>query len=632
VCRITGILSFDGKLVDKHDLILMRDTMIAGGPDDAGLWLDQNHRIGFGHRRLSILDLSSAGHQPMHTPDGRFTICYNGEIYNFRSIRSELEQQGISFKSDCDTEVLLHAFANEGLACLNRLHGMFAIAIWDAHEKVLTLTRDRIGVKPLYYALQGGSFLFGSELKSIMAHPRFERRLSTKALQLFLEYSYVPHPHSILEDAFKLGPGQWLQVNDKGRVEVGTWWSASENLVTDFDWADHVAVERELEARMTRSFERRMVADVPVGVFLSGGIDSSLLLALLKERIGGDIKTFTIGFDESEYNEAHYAKKVAKALGSDHHELYLQPERGLEIIEQLPTIWDEPFGDNSAIATYLVSEFAVKHVKVALSADGGDELFCGYPKYWLTMERVAAMRRHPFVCRTLAASPSILLEGIGRKYSGNKLLKIKDLMSADGSLERNAFVYGQHVFSNYQLERLMAISGHSDWLPQMALWDRFPSADPLAKMMAIDLSSYHTDDIHVKVDRASMANSLEAREPFLDHEIVEFALGIPGSMKLPNHDQAKSKQILRNVLYKHIDKTLIERPKMGFGVPLDHWLNNQLKGLVDNLLRPEKLANDGLFNPAYVAKIRQSFARNPKQELNKIWNLVVFQMWKERWL
>ncbi len=633
MCRIAGALSLTDKPVQEKDVVAMRDTMIPGGPDDAGVWLGAQHRIGLGHRRLSILDLSSAGHQPMLSADGRYIICYNGEIYNFRQIRAEFEATGLRFKSDCDTEVLLHVFSVEGLNGLNRFHGMWAFAVWDNQEQILTLARDRIGVKPLYYAVQNGLFLFSSELKGIMAHPQFVRRVDNTALQLFLEYSYVPHPYSILEDAHKLGPGQWLKINTTGRIELGTWWSATHNLVTDFNWSDQAQVELELENRMMRSFERRMVADVPVGVFLSGGIDSSLLLALLRERLGKNIKTFTIGFEEDEFNEAHHAQKVAQALGADHHELYLRPDRGLEIIDRLPQIWDEPFGDNSAIATYLVSEFAVKHVKVALSADGGDELFCGYPKYWLTMQRVAAMRRHSLLCKGISSMPPFLLEAIGRWRTGNKLLKIQDLTRATGgALERNAFAYGQHVYSHYQLERLIGKTQHTNGLPQMSQWECVSAKDPLAKMLAIDLMSYHADDIHVKVDRASMANALEAREPFLDHEIVEFALGMPTAMKLPGGDPTKSKQILRTILYKYVDKKLIERPKMGFGVPLDRWLNHELKSLVDFSLNAKRLELEGLFNSQYVEAIRASFHKNPKQELSKIWNLIVFQMWRAKWL
>ena len=632
MCRIAGVLTLDEKPIVEPEVIAMRDTMTKGGPDDAGLWIDSNYRVGFGHRRLSILDLSSAGHQPMHTPDGRYTICYNGEIYNFRAIREELQKNGAFFHSDCDTEVLLHAFAAEGINCLHRFHGMFSFAIWDSQDKNLTLVRDRIGVKPLYYARQNGIFLFASELKAIMAHPSFERKISTEALELFLQYSYIPHPFSILQNTNKLGPGQWLTIDAKGKTEIGTWWSLSASVVTDFDWKDQSAVERELEERLFRSFEMRMVADVPVGVFLSGGIDSSLLLALLSQHSTSKINTFTIGFDEGEYNEAHYAKKVAAALSSEHHELYLKPERGLEIIGLIPEIWDEPFGDNSAIATYLVCEFAVKHVKVALSADGGDELFCGYPKYWLTQQRVESMHKHKLLCQLIAKIPSSILESVGRKITGNKLLKIKDLTDLKGDLEKNSFIYGQHVFSDFQLKRLIKGSTHKIWLPQAQIWENFLLSDPLVKMMAVDLCSYHTDDIHVKVDRASMSNSLEAREPLLDHEIVEFAFGMPSHYKLPGNDTTKSKNILRKILYKYIDKDLIERPKMGFGVPLDKWLNSELQSLVDICLSPKLLEEQGIFDPHYVQQIRVSFARNPKQELNKIWNLIVFQMWYKRWM
>ena len=632
MCRIAGAFSINENEIVPDHIQYMRDTMVNGGPDDAGLWINYTRNIGFGHRRLSIIDLSSAGHQPMHTDCGRYTICYNGEIYNFREIREELERKGVNFRSDCDTEVLLHAFSCYGINCLSRFHGMFAFAIWDEEEATLTLARDRIGVKPLYYSLQNGIFFFGSELKAIMAHPRFDKKLSNRGLELFLEYSYIPHPYTILEDTNKLGPGQWLTVNKHGTIESGTWWSLKDRVVEDFDWDDKTAVEDELEMRLMRSFERRMVADVPVGLFLSGGIDSSLLLALLSRNSGRQLKTFTIGFNESEYNEADHAQKVASAFNSDHHELYLEPDRGLEIIDQLSTVWDEPFGDNSAIATYLVSEFAVQHVKVALSADGGDELFCGYPKYWLTKQRVASIRNYQLLCRMLAYTPSFVLETAGRNFFGNKLLKIKDLMRHFPDIDKNTFIYGQHVFSQFQLEKLHQRDYIGGGLPQGELWDAFPSDDPLTRMMAVDLCSYHVDDIHVKVDRATMHNSLEAREPFLDQEIVEFAFGMPSTYKLPDNDPNKSKNILRKILYKYVDKSIIERPKMGFGVPLDRWLNNELKTMVDALLNPSKLKSQEIFNPTYVSQILLSFKKKPKQELSKVWNLLVFQMWYEKWM
>jgi asparagine synthase (glutamine-hydrolysing) len=632
MCRFAGLVSLSSKKIDQYSLELMRDSMISGGPDDAGIWINQDGRVGLSHRRLSIFDLSKSGHQPMQSSNGRYTLCYNGEIYNFREIKKDLQKKGVLFNSDCDTEVLLHSFALLGITCLNQFHGMFSFAIWDSHLQTLTLARDRLGVKPLYYAVQDGLFYFGSELKSIMSHPRFIKKISNIGLELFFKYSYIPHPITILEDCNKLAPGQWLTIDMLGNCKLGTWWSLNNAIKYDFDWSDLSAVENELEERLIRSFEMRMNSDVDVGVFLSGGIDSSLLLALVGKNRKKKINTFTLGYDDAEYNESYYAKRVANALSSNHHEIFLNSRIGLEIIELLPEIWDEPFGDSSAIPTYFLSKFTSKYVKVALSADGGDELFCGYPKYWLTLERINLFKKFPIFFNLINKTPTFLLEVFEHKFIGERLIKIQDLITFGKNLEKNTFIYGQHVFTDSQVKKLLKNSFGNYWLPQYDTWDHIPTNDLLTKMMVFDLNTYHTDNIHVKVDRASMSNSLEAREPFLDQDIVEFALGMPSYYKLPNRNKNQSKNILRKILYKYIDRKLIERPKMGFGVPIDKWIFNDLKYFKSSYLDKELVKKQGILNADYVEDLCRMFAKNPNYEIKKFWNLIVFQMWYKKWM
>lgn len=633
MCRIVGWLCIDkSKRVDKHVLRLMRDSMFLGGPDGAGIWLDSSRSIGLAHRRLSILDLTQTGSQPMSSASGRFTVTYNGEIYNFEEIRAELSALGIRFEGRSDTEVLVNAFEVLGVDCVKRFHGMFAFAIWDNIDNKLTLVRDRIGVKPLYYARQEGNFYFSSELKGIMSNPRFVRRIDPKAMELFLKFSYVPSPYCILEDCKKLEPGSWLTIDSDNIIETGRWWAPETSEVTEFNWKDDQAVKAELINRLKISAEYRLVSDVPVGMFFSGGIDSSLLLAIIRKELGRDISTFTIGFDEGEYNEAHHAKRVANYLGSEHHELYLSPNTGIDLIDELPQIWDEPFGDSSAIATHLVSKFAKEKVKVALSADGGDELFCGYPKYWLSINRAANIDRHRLLTSLISLSPDRFLEFAGRSGIGNKFLKIKEIKKSTLPLMNSTFMLSQHVYSNFQIERLLKRSTLSLSEQILNMPTSSGGVSDVKAMLVQDLQTYHSDDIHVKVDRASMANSLEAREPLLDQMVVEFALGMPDRYKIDGTNPDTSKKLLREVLSDYVPQELTQRPKMGFGVPLDHWLNNELEPLVRRVLDPIKLEEEGIFNSQYVMQLLSAFKRNPKREVNKIWNLVVLQRWKEHWI
>lgn len=632
MCRIAGVLQLNSEQIDMNNVAAMRDTMILGGPDSSGIWCDEAKSIAFGHRRLAILDLSSAGHQPMLTNDGRYVVTYNGEIYNFKELRANLEKSGHRFQTETDTEVLLKSFELEGVDCVKKFKGMFAFAIWDNHERKLVLVRDRIGVKPLYYKKTASEFIFGSELKALVKHKNFDKKISTQALQLFLQYSYVPAPYSIFDGCYKLEPGHWLEIDILGNIKVLKWWSISNKIETNVDWNDEIAVKRELKDRLIKSFDLRMVSDVPVGLFLSGGIDSSLLLSLLSE--GGDrrLDTFTIGFNEVEYNEAESAKQLATQFKTNHHELYLDAEQSLPIIDSLYDIWDEPFGDTSSISTYLVCNFASKYVKVALSADGGDELFGGYPKYWLSYQRNKKIQKYKNLLKLLTYVPDTVLDKLAKNGMGNKLLKVKDILSFSGDPLLNTFVYGQHNFTDFQLSKLLDTpTSKRFYSTKLAEIKAMQSNDPLFNMLALDLQTYHVDDIHVKVDRASMANSLEAREPFLDQDVVEFAFAMPSKYKIPNFDSKNSKYILRKILGEYVDDEFLNRPKKGFGVPLDKWLQHELKHLIERYLSKDFLRKQGIFCPDYTESIIKAFHRKPKQELNKIWNLISFQLWYEKW-
>jgi len=642
MCRITGFLDLTckGNYNLEKTITNMRDTLTYGGPDDAGNYIDKQSGLALGHRRLSIIDLSMQGHQPMIYDD--LVIVYNGEVYNFKEIRKELEQEGYTFNSNSDTEVILKAFHRWGFDSVNKFRGMWAFAIWDKQHKELILCRDRMGVKPLYWYYKDGLFMFSSELKAFHKHQKFYKQLNPSAISLFLHYGYIPAPYSIYEHVHKLEPGNFLVMNQSSQVKTFKYWDISEYIKKGYSQKEELLKKtedetaKELEQILTDSFKLRLVSDVPVGMFLSGGIDSSLVSALLANQ-GIRLKTFTIGFHEKKYNEAHYAKKVAEYLGHDHTELYCTPKDAFDIIPKLPELYDEPFGDSSAIPTFLVSQLAKQQVKVSLSADGGDEQFCGYTRYWLVadrMKRLNNLHLKPFLTKIVnMISPELAFTfyktfrpvlpewtNFRDKYKKLKnILKYSDIM--------HQYELTLKTFLEDDIEGIGINASPS--IMDILNYKNITNIDDLSLLMYIDLKTYLPDDILVKIDRASMGVALEGREPFLDNKIVEFSSALPVALKYKN---GVSKYILRKILYKYVPSALLERPKQGFGIPLYEWFRNDLKNLYKEYLNKDRIKKEKIFNPEYVSNLINDYFNNKGVHHNKLWLIFVFEMWKEKYL
>lgn len=621
----------------------MRDTLAHRGPDDSGLYIDQEHNVGLAHTRLSILDLSSLGHQPMSNDNGSVWMTYNGEVYNFKEIREELEKKGYAFSSNTDTEVLVKAYEEWGIDCVHKFIGMFAFAIWDRNEQKLYLVRDRVGVKPLYYFFRDGILLFASELKALIKHPSFRKEINRSIVPHYLRFGFIQSPYTIFHDTFKLKPGHYLCLH-KNRLVEKKYWD-----IVDFYNADPIEgteeeIALELENLLVSSFNYRLISDVPVGVFLSGGLDSSIVTALLQHNIGSKLKTFTIGFAESSLNEAYWSKNIASYLGTDHTEYYLSVDEAAKIIYSIPEICDEPFGDNSLIPTYLVSKLARKDVTVALSADGGDELFCGYSRYKAYVRLYEKFLRLPkFLTNSVIKSMTSLnpstVDDFYRTFKAvmpevkeikDKYIKWRDMLieSNNGNLIE---MYKCNL-SKWTPEELEGIIDHKyNYSFDGAYIDTIesmPNNELLNKVMALDFKTYLPDDILTKVDRATMSVSLEGREPFLDHRLMEFVARVPLKFK---YHEGTSKYILRKVLDKYIPRELIERPKQGFVVPLSRWLKGGLQEVVKEYLNEDRLRREGIFNSEVVSSYIKDFYDGVSMNVNKIWFLLIFQMWKERW-
>ena len=626
-------------------LLRMADSIVARGPDDAGYWHDEAG-IALGHRRLSILDLSPAGHQPMASACGRYVIAFNGEIYNHLDLRRALEDadRAPAWRGHSDTETLLAGFSAWGIgATVGRCIGMFAFAVWDRETQVLTLGRDRLGEKPLYYGWQGkggeNCFLFGSDLRALKAHPAFVADINRDALCLLMRHNYISTPYSIYQGIFKLPPGYLLSVSLAQREPVlQVYWSlpqvAEAGVTTRFAGSDQQAVDK-LETLLKSAVSQQMVADVPLGAFLSGGIDSSTVVALMQAQSSRPVKTFTVGFNEEGYNEAVHAKAVAAHLGTDHTELYVTPQQAMAVIPKLPSLYSEPFSDSSQIPTYLVSELARQHVTVSLSGDAGDELFAGYNRYVMTRNLWGKIRRVPPPLRALAASGLRSLS----PSTWNVLLRPLQPMLPTALRASNLgdkLHKGAAVIRASQIEDLyLKLVTH--WEPDGLVLGANEPATPLRgnrlaligldavqRMMALDAMTYLPDDILVKVDRAAMGVSLESRVPFLDHRVVEFAWRLPQHLKIRD---GVGKWALRQVLYRHVPKTLIERPKMGFGVPIDSWLRGPLRDWAETLLDEGRLKHEGFFNPV---PIRQKWAEHLSGKRNwqyHLWHVLMFQAW-----
>lgn len=641
MCGIVGALSLTDVSQSIGALQAMTDAIRSRGPDDQGHWHDADAGIVLGHRRLSIVDLSPAGHQPMLSAGGRLTIAFNGEIYNHMDLRAELERKGRApeWRGHSDTETLLAAIAAWGTEeALRRTIGMFAFALWDREARTLTLARDRMGEKPLYYGWQGRHFLFGSEIAALRPHPAFRAEINRGAIALMMRHNYVPAPYSIYAGISKLVPGTILTISvDAPEAQPRSWWSVAacveEGLAQPFQGTPDEAVDQ-LETLLRDAVARQMEADVPLGAFLSGGIDSSTVVALMQAQSSRPVKTFTIGFSEAGFNEAEYAKSVAQHLGTDHTEMYVSPEDALAVIPKLPTIYSEPFSDSSQIPTYLVSQLARRHVTVSLSGDGGDELFGGYGRYATTEAYRRKFSRIPEPLRRASA-------GIIRTLdvdTWNRLTRpiLRSLPKRLHKRNPGAMVYKlASALENCDIDQVYRIAV-SHWQPNALLPDvtepptqltapgTMPVMADTLRMMALDSVSYLPDDILCKVDRAAMAVSLESRVPMLDHRVVEFAWTLPLALKVRN---GVGKWPLRGVLRRHVPDELIDRPKMGFGVPIGEWLRGPLREWAEDLLDEKRLREQGLFRPDLIRQRWQEHLSGASNWQYLLWDVLMFQAW-----
>ena len=650
MCGFTGFLTPNQTLnasQAESTLIKMSNALSHRGPDHQGIWIDSQRGIALGHRRLSIIDLSSQGNQPMHSHCGRYVIAFNGEIYNYLCIRKELESFGAApeWKGRSDTEIMLAAISYWGLLkAISKFVGMFAFALWDKEKNSLHLSRDRIGEKPLYYGSMGGVLLFGSELKALRKHPAWKGEVDPDTLALFMQYGYVPTPHSIYKNIFKVQPATIATFNQNNISSlvlptVETYWQAAK-LAQEGEanpiWNDEATAIDHLDRLLEVSVKQQMIADVPLGAFLSGGVDSSTIVAYMQKQSSRPVKTFTIGFQEENYNEAVYAKEVALHLGTDHTELYVSAEQAMEVIPKIPIIYDEPFSDSSQIPTYLISQLTRKKVAVSLSGDGGDELFGGYNRYFWGSSIWGKIGKIPPQPRKLLAQiiSSVPPSGWDDIYKILKSVTPAKLRQPD---------FGNKL---HKLAKILgATNADSMFLGLTSLWDKSSNLvrntthgktilgqshshsgikNFAQRMMFLDAMNYLPDDILVKVDRASMAVGLETRVPFLNHHLIEFAWRTPLSMKIKN---GQGKWLLRQVLYKYVPKELIERPKMGFAVPIGTWLRGPLRDWAEDLLDENRLKNEGFLNSTLVREKWKEHLTGKKNWHHHIWTVLMFQGW-----
>ncbi len=635
MCGIAGFIDFTSKTA-KPQLIEMTDALLHRGPDASGYYYAQKteYVVGLGHRRLSIIDLSPAGNQPMQFLNGRYWIVFNGEIYNFSEIRKVLSDLGHHFETSSDTEIILHAYHQWGNDAVKHFIGMFVFVIYDAIGETVFCCRDRAGVKPFFYYWKNDTFLFGSELKALITYPAYQKNININAVAAFMQFGYVPAPHCIFEDTYKLEAGHSLTLDLKKKsINTDMYWNVYNSYnIEKLKISMPEAIE-ETERILTKAFNYRMVADVPVGVFLSGGYDSACLTALLQKDRSQKLKTFTIGMTDEKLNEAHHAKEIATVLGTDHHEYYCTEKDALEIIPDLPYYYDEPFADSSAIPTILVSKMARKVVTVALSADAGDEIFGGYDRYeWM-------LKYH----KRMNAIPSFIRKGGSaflNTFPVNKLPffrsdlifqeryeKLTTLLDDPSAL--NVFMgmtanYSEKLKKSLILQPVETLSSahYDDQLHEKYF-------DPLTYAMAKDYQTYLVDDILQKVDRATMSVSLEGREPFLDQHVIEWAGSLPREFKIY---RGQRKYILRQIVHKYIPEKLMDRPKMGFAIPVSNWLETTLKPLVDKYFAKSFVEKQNIFNYEYINQMKRSFYENKKERVARIWFLLMFQMWYDKWM
>lgn len=620
MCGICGFVSKQN--IGTEQLKVMNDTMYHRGPDDSGAEIypmKHGYSIGMAQRRLSILDLSPLGHQPMHSPDKRVSVVYNGEIYNFRELKEELDNY--PFTSTCDTEVIIAAYLKWGIDCISRFNGMFAICLYDRESEDVYLVRDRIGKKPLYYETEGGNLTFASELKPIMARPGFQKEIRTDVLSRYLFQQYINAPDSIFKNVYKLEPGSILRFH-YGEIKTWKYWDIKEvyHRMQEDPVKDYEQAKRELKELLKKSVSARMIADVPLGTFLSGGYDSSLMTAIAQEHSTEPVKTFSIGFNEERYNEAKYAKEVAKHLGTSHTELYIDEQEMFRLVESIPEYYDEPFADSSEIPSMLVSKLAREKVTVALSGDGGDEFFCGYNIY----ENVRKAQLLDFlggVTHEVCNLPGMKQLGLEKKLpfrvrviAGNRNKEAKTQFGASNYIIRaDKMVLGEGLSCHYPIERAYRVS---DWQ---------------IRRMLLDMDTYLPGDILCKVDRASMKYSLEARCPILDMDVMEYSFRLAHNLK---YEKGNKKRILKDIAYDYIPKALLDRPKVGFGVPLDKWLRGPLREQLTDMCSRDYLKRQGIFDADFTADMIEDYIRTGDggpatgENYSKLsWSFFIFQQW-----
>jgi asparagine synthase (glutamine-hydrolysing) len=642
MCGICGIIDYaSAEEAKRKALGRMCACLKHRGPDDEGFYVKAE--VGLGHRRLKVIDLSAAGSQPMVSASGRYVVIFNGEIYNHLELRQELP--GVAWRGHADTETLLAAFESWGIEqALKRTVGMFAIALWDNQARVLTLARDRIGEKPLYYGFGKNLFIFGSELKAIKAHPDFTAEINRDVLYLYLRYCYIPAPYSIYKGINKLPAGSYIQfpvargLDNLRSARPVEYWNLAEvarqGIARPFRGGESEAIAA-LDKQLKQAIDLQMIADVPLGAFLSGGVDSSTVVALMQAQSARPVKTFSIGFKEDSYNEAGYAKAVAGHLGTEHTECYVSSQEAMQVIPRLGSIYNEPFADSSQIPTFLVSQIARKQVTVSLSGDGGDELFCGYNRYLLAdaWRKISIL---PFGARRLAGSlikkiPLSAWRGIFRQANrfirlpSNMEEKLEKLSTRLENVNGIEALYASLVSGISHLgQAVIGAKEPATWLMEKGIKLEFP--DPKLQMMYLDAMTYLPDDILVKLDRAAMFHSLETRVPFLDHRVIELAWSLPLSMKMR---RGQTKWILRQLLYKYVPKKLIERPKMGFGIPVGEWIRKELKGWAEGLLEESRLQQEGFFDVQFVRSRWQEHISGKRDWQHFLWTVLMFQTWRE---
>lgn len=611
MCGIAGIVSLNGSL-DESKLIQMSEAIAHRGPDADGLFISDSRHCGLAHRRLSIIDLSADANQPMTDTAGRYTLVFNGEVYNFDVLRAKLKKEGITFQTSSDTEVVLQSYMHWGIKCVDHFNGMFAFAVWDEEEQSLALFRDRIGIKPLYYFWDGITLAFGSEIKSLI--PFTDRKLwNRQAIAEYFQLGFVPAPMTIYQDIHKFEQGHYLTLNKKG-LKKKQYWCLSDQLQKR-TILDRVGAKKKLNKLIQHSVDLRLKSDVPYGVFLSGGIDSSTVAAVAQDRAKQKINTFSIGFKEAQYNESKYAKKVANHLGTNHHEYTVSQKDAQDLITKIPEWYDEPYADTSAIPTFLVSKLAKEKVTMVLTGDGGDEQFLGYGRYkWKQRLNNPLVQLGRGVIKTgLKNLPKRELERAGEFFN----------YSLRGDLNKHVFSVDQSFYSSRECKRFF----HFQDRPILHQWTFKRNLSAAEQQAYFDLQLYLPDDLLTKVDRVTMTNGIEARVPLLDHTIVSYTLNLDTSLKVKGKDQ---KWLLKQVLYDYVPKEYFDRPKWGFGIPLQEWLSDELRFLLEDYVNEKVLSELEFYNVSEILYLKDRFLNGESHLFNKLWLIVCFNMWSSR--